>query len=173
MVKVDLSCMFCSIRQCLQTLSKSFRISHLSRENNGALLVLPTQKNTWQFSAALRSHRYGLEQNNTSVVRISTGVVLENPQSPLWPEASWKDSSIHCWNLHCCKQVGTHRHRSAKRKAKWANWNPFSKRVLKYNMSKRGLAMSRVKEQDVWAGLSGMELSGYPSWMRLIFPFDF
>ena len=69
------------------------------------------QKKAWQFSAALRSHRYGLVQNNTSVVRISTGVVLENPQSPLWPEASWKgwkDSSIHCWNLHCCKQVGTH-----------------------------------------------------------------
>ncbi len=69
------------------------------------------QKKAWQFSAALRSHRYGLVQNNTSVVRISTGVVLENPQSPLRPEASWKgwkDSSIHCWNLHCCKQVGTH-----------------------------------------------------------------
>lgn len=56
--------------------------------------------------------------------------------------------------LHASRH--THRHRSVKRKAKWANWNPFSKRVLKYNRSKRGL------ERDVWAGLSGMELSGYP-----------
>jgi len=46
--------------------------------------VLPQQLcSLFPMTAFMVSHRYGLVQNNTSVVRISTGVVLENPQSPL------------------------------------------------------------------------------------------